>query len=165
MAAEPASHLHRLHQQMERRFRIVEAGPAVQSAVGFLENTTLPVHRWFRYKESFGASLMTALGLDSLRLQHDTAVVDPFCGVGTSLLAADLQLSWKAARIGIEVNPFSAFAAETKITWRRYSAQRLERLAKQVLAAPLKTDVDEREWQHFRHSMTQGCSLRTGLAN
>jgi hypothetical protein len=73
-------------------------------------------------------------------------VVDPFCGVGTSLLAADLQLGSKAARIGIEVNPFSAFAAEVKVAWRRYSAERLEHLAKQVLATPLRSDLEESEW-------------------
>jgi hypothetical protein len=73
-------------------------------------------------------------------------LVDPFCGVGTSLLAADLQMGWGAARVGVEVNPFAAFAARTKLGWRRYSAERLRRLTRKVLATPLRADIDPGEW-------------------
>jgi DNA modification methylase len=80
-----------------------------------------PVHRWFRFKEAFSPRLLSQLlqSLD-LGLRREFTLLDPFCGVGTGLLAAEeLQTDGYHVRaIGIEVNPFIFFTAKTKLGWR-----------------------------------------------
>lgn len=93
-------------------------------------NDALPVHRWFKFKESFSANLLHEIikelfegGCKELNL------LDPFCGVGTSLLASQ-ELSaagYRIKAIGIERNPFIAFAATTKVRWSEINARELVR--------------------------------------
>jgi 23S rRNA G2445 N2-methylase RlmL len=56
-------------------------------------NGSAPGHRWFRYKEAFSADLLEHLLKDirSLRGSELTVrMLDPFCGVGTALLSAQV---------------------------------------------------------------------------
>ncbi len=132
---------------MQAQLPIVDRSADLADTAAFLGNLQLPVHRWFRYKESFGANLLVALGIDMRPLQDNTAAfVDPFCGVGTTILAGDLQHRWKALRIGVEVNPFIAFAAEIKAQWRAFNPDRLLELIEQVLKNPLRSDIEPVVW-------------------
>lgn len=82
-------------------------------------NDRAPVHRWFRFKESFSADLLRVLLADLKPEKKQIDLLDPFCGVGTSLLASqELQTSeYKISATGIERNPFIAFVARTKVNW------------------------------------------------
>jgi hypothetical protein len=132
---------------MQAQFPIVDRTAELADAATFLGNLQLPVHRWFRYKESFGATLLDALGVDMTPLQDDNAAfVDPFCGVGTTIVAGDLQHRWRALRVGIEVNPFVAFAAAVKAQWRTFDPARLVELIDQLLARPLRGDIEPDAW-------------------
>ncbi len=94
-------------------------------------NDTEPVHRWFRFKESFAPELLKSIILQvyPTGTPRTLSILDPFAGVGTTLLAAeklaahDPKPSVRVA--GIERNPFIHFAALTKVNWRNIDYPRL----------------------------------------
>lgn len=99
-------------------------------------NSSMPVHRWFRFKESFSADLLKVIVESITPLPGKTIrLLDPFCGVGTSLLASQEMLAagYDIEAIGIERNPFIAFAARTKVRWPEIDAEELVGLGKQLL--------------------------------
>jgi len=74
----------------------------------------MPRHRWYFVKEAFSPSLVEQ-AMESAQCGQDDVVLDPFCGSGTSLLAAAGK---GAVTIGCEVNPFLAFVTRTKLCVR-----------------------------------------------
>jgi len=101
-------------------------------------NIELPVHRWFRFKESFSAGLLREI-LENIipSLGKKVRLLDPFCGVGTSLLAAQEMsvLGYDIDAVGIEQNLFIAFTAATKIGWPAIETKRLLQLGDQAIRA------------------------------
>ena len=73
----------------------------------FAHNLKLPVHRWFRYSAGFSAEWAE----DEIRRREAKRVLDPFCGSGTTLLAA-AQVGVDS--VGIEAHPFVARIAKIK---------------------------------------------------
>jgi hypothetical protein len=71
----------------------------------------LPRHRWYVIKEGFSPELFN-LAVSEAPIEKDDLVIDPFCGSGTVPVTASLQ-GYRS--IGIEVNPFLAFVARTKL--------------------------------------------------
>ena len=51
----------------------------------FVPNKGLPVHSWFYCSQAFSAKLVELL-LDALEVKQNQKVLDPFCGIGTTLL-------------------------------------------------------------------------------
>lgn len=87
---------------------------------------SMPRHRWYEFKEAFSPRIVTAAIQDAACGAGDL-VVDPFCGSGTvPLVAAESGL----CSVGIEVNPFLAFVARTKLA--NASADHVNVLAKLV---------------------------------
>lgn len=126
------------YRRFERRFPFaidLSYGPYVSPT----RNENAPVHRWFRYKESFSASLLKiVVEKFAPDLGHQFRLLDPFCGVGTALVSAQ-QLGaqgYEIAATGIEQNPFSAFAASTKVNWSSVAGDRLTEMGAQILASP-----------------------------
>lgn len=76
----------------------------------FEGNKTLPIHRWVPWIAGFSASFVRG-ALDRY-LDDKGTVLDPFCGVGTTLIEAAL-LGHDA--IGFEINPYACFACDAKI--------------------------------------------------
>lgn len=76
----------------------------------FVPNKKLPVYSWFYYKEGFAKDLVEEL-LKMFHLDRGSLVLDPFCGVGTTLLACR-QNSIDA--VGYDVLPISVFASRVK---------------------------------------------------
>jgi tRNA G10 N-methylase Trm11 len=68
----------------------------------FVDNISLPVHRWFRFSAGFSADWAESV-IDVARMTGETRVLDPFCGSGTTLLAAE---NVGVESIGIEAHPF-----------------------------------------------------------
>ena len=105
--------------------------PSLADHVIASNNDTQPVHRWFKFKESFSLDLLNKVTqqLDPLGLGKEFCILDPFAGVGTTLLAAEqLTVDNQQLRIratGIERNPFIHFAARTKLQWHRIRHQDL----------------------------------------
>ncbi len=83
-------------------------------------NSTRPVHRWFHLKESFSADLLERVLQDvGLVRRRKLMLLDPYAGVGTSLVSAlawGSQVKGRAVRaVGIEQNPFLQMVAASKV--------------------------------------------------
>jgi hypothetical protein len=78
----------------------------------FVDNMGLPVHRWFRYSAGFSSSWVRSLIRERYSGTSSFTVLDPFCGVGTTLLACDAEnvQSW-----GFETHPFIYRIANAKL--------------------------------------------------
>lgn len=81
------------------------------------QNRLLPedraVHDWYRFVLSFPPHLVRDY-LDRFGIRSDGAVLDPFCGTGTTLIECK---KLGIASIGIESNPMAHFASSVKVDW------------------------------------------------
>jgi len=92
-------------------------------------------HEWYRFVLSFPPHLvrdyMTDFGLSA-----ESVLLDPFCGTGTTLVEARLN---GVASVGLEANPFAAFASSVKLNWEpdpdamHHTAHTIARSAIEVL--------------------------------
>lgn len=89
----------------------------------FVDNMVLPVHRWFRYSAGFSADWVRWLVRDRRGNSPSFVVLDPFCGVGTTLLACDAENteSW-----GFETHPFVYRIAKAKLNSTRVDLSALK---------------------------------------
>jgi hypothetical protein len=94
-------------------------------------NDSEPVHGWFKFKESFSPAILGNIirSLHPAGIPRTFDILDPFTGVGTTLLAAE-QLAHDnptstITATGIERNPFIHFAATTKMRWRNIDSAQL----------------------------------------
>lgn len=90
----------------------------------FMENREAPVHRWVPwiagYSKYFVEDAITGY------TSGPSVVLDPFAGVGTTLVEADLA---GHDAIGFEINPYAAFAAQTKLHAHRIDLDSLVQTA------------------------------------
>ena len=78
----------------------------------FVDNMALPVHRWYRYSAGFSADWVRSVVQEHCSDRRNYSVLDPFAGVGTTLLAcaAEKVESW-----GFETHPFVHRVAVAKL--------------------------------------------------
>jgi DNA modification methylase len=88
----------------------------------FVGNKVRPVHRWVPWIAGFSSTFAS----DALRrhLNEPGTVLDPFCGVGTTLVEA---MGGGHSALGFEINPYAALAARTKANAHRIDPERLQR--------------------------------------
>ena len=80
----------------------------------FMANRAAPVHRWVPWIAGYSQQFVEdALGQC---IDDYGTVLDPFAGVGTTLVEAD-RAGHEA--IGFEINPYAAFASRTKLNAHR----------------------------------------------
>jgi hypothetical protein len=125
----------------EERFRLRQVGESLGRGFSFADNTQLPIHRWYMFKEGFSAQLIGAFLNERGISAQSALVVDPFSGSGTTALVA--QLRGIAAR-GVEVNPFFVNVASTKLRWHEADIADLEASAAWVLGA--RGDCPREQW-------------------
>jgi len=112
--------------QSRRRKR---RGPkSALSDSAFTENATEPIHRWVPWIAGFSARFVeeiieTRFG-SGPRGAERPMVLDPFAGVGTTLVEA---LKHRCDAVGFEINPYAAFAAQTKLDSRNINLRSLDR--------------------------------------
>jgi DNA modification methylase len=91
-----------------------DSGIQVDTLIGtFTDNTDAPIHRWFRYQAGFSYELVSSF-LDLFNIGENDEVLDPFGGVGTTVVEAKKQ---GATAHGVEVHPFISWVAEKKTDW------------------------------------------------
>lgn len=96
-----------------------ERSPAKQVDQGFrdpafMANRNVPIHRWVPWIAGYSHQFVE----DALNRHLDDfgAVLDPFAGVGTTLVEADLA---GHDSIGFEINPYAALVCRTKLESHR----------------------------------------------
>lgn len=78
--------------------------------VNFNESLTVPIHRWYGYKEGFSPSFVNDF-ITQYSNDKDSVVFDPFGGVGTTGLEA-IKMGHNAYLM--DVNPLGIFASKVK---------------------------------------------------
>ena len=82
-----------------------ESMPALAQAVHWRGGADLPIHRWYRYREGFSPTIVSQLRLGK-------QLLDPFCGCGSTMVAAALT---GRKSTGLDINPLALFAANVKL--------------------------------------------------
>ncbi len=85
----------------------------------FMPNKGLPVYNWYYYKEGFSRDIVFLIA-DMFNLKAGDTVLDPFCGVGTTLLACKEK---GINAIGTDVSEVAFLASKVKA--RNYNAAKL----------------------------------------
>ncbi len=80
----------------------------LKDLVTFVPNKGEPIHNWFYYKEGYSGGFVE-WAVKEFELKEP--IVDPFCGVGTTLLVCK-KLGLES--IGFDVSPLAAFVSEAK---------------------------------------------------
>ncbi|MCX6814986.1 MAG: DNA methyltransferase [Candidatus Aenigmarchaeota archaeon] len=109
-------------------FKLVEK-PEWGTLATFIPNKEEPVYNWIYYKEGFARELVFRLA-EMFSLRKGMHVLDPFCGVGTTLLACK-QLGLDS--FGFDVHPVSVFSSKVKI--RDYETSVLRSEIKSLIKA------------------------------
>ena len=118
-----------------RTDRAAHGQPAVAEATGqyelpvsgfrdtaFSENHDRTLHRWVPWIAGFSASFVAGV-LDSVKRERPKPrVLDPFAGVGTTLIEA---LKHGCDAVGFEINPYAALACTAKTRAARYDVETL----------------------------------------
>lgn len=117
--------------------------PSVDDKVSstFVDNMSLPVHRWFRFSAGFSAEWAKAV-IREAAADGALRVVDPFAGSGTTLLAAE-DVGIESA--GVEAHPFVFRVAQAKLL-RRSSVEEYLKLAKGIRSRAAKAVGDVPEY-------------------
>ncbi len=100
--------------------------PEWNELVTFVPNKKIPVHNWFHYKEGFSRQLVFEI-LDEFAVT-DGVILDPFCGVGTTLLACKER---SIDAIGFDTSPLAVLASKAKTA--DYDTESLKQEAKMLL--------------------------------
>ena len=97
--------------------------------LAFTANREAPLHRWVPWIAGYSKTFVEE-ALD----RHTTSpsvVLDPFAGVGTTLVEADLA---GHEAVGFEINPYATFAARTKLTAHRIDSNGLREAVRELWA-------------------------------
>lgn len=111
---------HNGHERQLELFDIEEIAPSAKDAKkttrtgfsdpAFASNKNLPIHRWVPWIAGFSSEFV-GHALDTY-LHGKGTVLDPFSGVGTTLLETVLR---GHNAIGFEINPYAAMACDVKV--------------------------------------------------
>lgn len=88
----------------------------------FASNKLLPVHRWVPWIAGFSSSFVRGIVED--KLPERAIVLDPFAGVGTTLVEAAL-IGHNV--VGFEINPYAALACRVKVNAHKLNSQAIRR--------------------------------------
>jgi len=119
--------------QQSALFPEAEEEPAVKSGFGdtaFAKNRRDPIHRWVPWVAGFSGSFVEeVLGKALEDVSRPATVLDPFAGVGTTLVES-LKLGCNA--VGFEINPYAALACGVKSACVRCDLEELTAAVKRA---------------------------------
>lgn len=90
------------------------------------QNKMLPIYSWYHFNHSFSRDLVWYL-IDKFNLDSQSNILDPFCGSGTTLLAAKEK---GISAIGIDILPLSVFISNAKL--QNYDIKKIRHKAKEL---------------------------------
>src|ERR1044072_4875942 len=133
-----ASDLTALYRLYEERISVIPAARnnIFESLVTFDSSKTAPIHRWYTFKEGFSDRLVDALNQHGIISKAESSILlDPFCGVGTTILSCQLQGANGNVHtaIGIERNPAIHSIAQSKLNWREYRLGTIDKLLRALM--------------------------------
>lgn len=90
-----------------------------RALVTFQNDKKVPIQRWYKYTQGYSALLVSKL-IDELGVKKTEVILDPFCGSGTTLLAAKNN---GISSLGCDVSPLSCWISKVKTyKWTRENA-------------------------------------------
>jgi hypothetical protein len=93
----------------------------------FVDNMTLPVHRWFRYSAGFSAEWVEQV-LKNWEIRSNNLILDPFAGSGTVPVSCE---NLRIRSVGVEAHPVVARICRAKLYWAT-SVEQFAEFAKQI---------------------------------
>lgn len=100
----------KMFEEVEQSILSVDKNGSSFNDPAFANNKTLPIHRWVPWIAGFASEFVKG-ALDRY-LTGNGIVLDPFAGVGTTLVEATLLGHHS---IGFEINPYAALACRVKV--------------------------------------------------
>ncbi len=100
--------------------------PELGPLVTFVPNKNLPVYSWFYYKEGFSRDFVMKMFREfNAKPDPDFSVLDPFMGVGTTLVASR---EFGVTSFGFDISPLPVFASRVKT--RDYNTDEIKKWTK-----------------------------------
>lgn len=134
-----ATHLRKL----ETKFP-VSRRPELGACVHWAGVETLPIHRWFRYREGYSPLLFS-------HFKGSRSRFDPFCGCGTTLLSSSNE---GVDSYGLDLNPLATFVASVKT--RSYSTN-------DTKVFDSRSAASLRDWKYCKRAQTPAYPLLSKL--
>lgn len=116
---------------------VQEEAEKSNSTTTFLDNLSLPIHRWFRYSAGFSALWVRQL-IEKEKSKGRTKVLDPFSGSGTVLIESEYC---NVDAIGVEAHPFIVRVSRAKLYWQE-NPKAFYKYALSVLEQAKKINAD-----------------------
>jgi len=124
---------------LEREYsKFLREDLSLRNEVSYVGNKREPVLRWFRFKEAFSGNLVRRL-VAKLILDRDSCVLDPFCGIGTTLFVCQ-QVGIPS--IGIDNFPIAVFVASTITKVHEVDPKEVEFWVRRIPEISSRCDVD-----------------------
>lgn len=98
----------------------LDNGRSIFADPAFSGNKSLPIHRWVPWIAGFSSDFVASAL--ARYLNTPAVVLDPFAGVGTTLVEAVL---YGHSAVGFEINPYAALASELKANAHQVDADAL----------------------------------------
>lgn len=129
-----------LRQTAEKYVDIFEERLDYRFLTTFIPNKVEPIHRWYPYTEAFSKQLIvTLLKKYDIYGMKNKLVLDPFCGVGTTLLSC--KQSGVASK-GSDLVPLTVFVSEVKIQ-EGYDLKQLKEKIEEITNEPYSPPISK----------------------
>lgn len=117
--------------------------PDLGGAVTFELARAKPTHRWFYYKQGFSPELIHLM-VKERPPPRNGIILDPFCGVGSTMLASQ-ELGYDS--IGVDILPLATFISKVKLRSDHDPKKTLD-VAKKILST--KRESPNSDWPKVR---------------
>lgn len=105
--------------------------------VTFKPNKKIPIHNWYPFLQGFSRELVERF-VDESKLKSDSTILDPFCGVGTTVLASR-NLGFNS--IGYDISPLSVIVSRAKMVNTINRKRAIATLEELLKIEPSKQDL------------------------
>ena len=127
-----------LHLPFEHSWESTDALPTFKDPA-FMDNRSAPVHRWVPWIAGYSCAFVDSVLTNYLSKKKDSGLIlDPFAGVGTTLLQAAVR-GYQV--VGFEINPYASLSANVKLNAMKIDRDELEQLIRQMKS-------DSRNWRN-----------------